>query len=100
MSIPGPIVTLFFAVRLLCRRLRKRYPQLPIVVGYWDGSTSDANRPPLAAKDDAEIVTTLAEAVERARAIASRLTPATERTSATSSDAASSQIKPRTREAV
>ena len=59
--------------RLLCRRLRKRYPDLPILVGFWDGSPEEATRPLFAAKGDGEIVTTLAEAVERARAIASRL---------------------------
>jgi CheY-like chemotaxis protein len=58
--------------RLLCRRLRKRYPQLPIIVGYWAGSTDDSAQPILAAKGDGEVVTTLADAVERARAIASR----------------------------
>jgi predicted PurR-regulated permease PerM len=60
--------------RLLCRRLRKRYPHLPIVVGFWDGSPTEAARPLLAAKGDGEIVTTLAAALERARAVASRLT--------------------------
>jgi len=58
--------------RLLCRRLRKRHPQLPIVVGYWDGAPVQESHQLLTAKGDGEIVTTLAAAVERARAIASR----------------------------
>lgn len=60
--------------RLLCRRLRKRYPRLPIVVGFWDGSKGEGAQPLLAAKGDGEIVTSLADAVERARAVVSRLT--------------------------
>ncbi len=63
--------------RLLCRRLRQQYPSLPIVVGYWDGAATSGSLQLLAAKGDGEIVTTLAEAVDRARAIASR-TPAAE----------------------
>jgi predicted PurR-regulated permease PerM len=58
--------------RLLARRLRSRRPDLPIVVGYWDGSTSEDSRRQLAAIADGDIVTTLAEAVARARAISSR----------------------------
>jgi predicted PurR-regulated permease PerM len=58
--------------RLLCRRLRERFPALPIIVGYWDPAAGQESHHRLAAKDDGEIVGTLAEAVERARAIASR----------------------------
>jgi predicted PurR-regulated permease PerM len=58
--------------RLLCRRLRERYPALPIIVGYWDPAAGQESHHRLAAKDDGEIVGTLADAVERARAIASR----------------------------
>jgi CheY-like chemotaxis protein len=61
--------------RLLCRRLRRQYPSLPIIVGYWEGSGTRESHQLLAAKGDGEIVTTLAEAVDRARAIASRATP-------------------------
>ncbi len=61
--------------RLLCRQLRKRYPSLPIVVGYWDGSAEQPAPGLLAAKGDGEIVTSLAQAVLIARAIASRATP-------------------------
>jgi CheY-like chemotaxis protein len=58
--------------RLLCRRLRQRYPLLPIIVGFWDTSAGTEMHHLLAAKGDAEIVTSLAEAVERGRAVASR----------------------------
>ena len=61
--------------RLLCRRLRRQYPSLPIIVGFWEGAGTRESHQLLAAKGDGEIVTTLAEAVDRARAIASRATP-------------------------
>jgi hypothetical protein len=61
--------------RLLCRHLRRRYPSLPILVGYWDGSVERPSHELLSAKGDGEIVTTLAQAVLSARAIASRNTP-------------------------
>jgi hypothetical protein len=57
--------------RLLCRRLRDRYPQLPIVVGYWCGECPEELAHRLCA-DDGEIVTTLAEAVQRIQVIAAR----------------------------
>jgi hypothetical protein len=57
--------------RLLCRRLRDRYPKMPIIVGYWcDQCPDDVSR--RLCGDDGEIVTTLSEAVERIRAIAAR----------------------------
>jgi hypothetical protein len=59
--------------RLLCRRLRQRYPLLPIIVGYWDSTAEPESYQLLAAKGDGEIVATLAEAMERARAVASRV---------------------------
>jgi predicted PurR-regulated permease PerM len=61
--------------RLLCRRLRRQYPSLPIIVGFWEGAGTRESHQLLAAKGDGEIVTTVAEAVDRARAIASRATP-------------------------
>jgi DNA-binding response OmpR family regulator len=61
--------------RLLCRRLRRQYPALPIIVGFWEGAGTRESHQLLAAKGDGEIVTTLAAAVDRARAIASRATP-------------------------
>jgi hypothetical protein len=57
--------------RLLCRRLHDRYPQLPVVIGYWGGGKAEEIRRRLA-DDQSEIVTTLAAAVERTRAIAAR----------------------------
>jgi predicted PurR-regulated permease PerM len=57
--------------RLLCRRLRDRFPELPIVVGYWCGECPDDLGRRLCG-DDGEIVTTLGEAVERVRVIAAR----------------------------
>ncbi len=57
--------------RLLCRRLHDRHPQLPVVIGYWGGGKAEEIRRRLA-DDQAEIVTTLADAVERVRAIAAR----------------------------
>jgi predicted PurR-regulated permease PerM len=59
--------------RLLCRRLRERYPLLPIIVGYWDTTSGTEMHHLLAAKGDGEIVASLAEAVERARAVAGRI---------------------------
>jgi hypothetical protein len=57
--------------RLLCRRLRDRYPELPIIVGYWCGECPDDIGRRLCA-DDGEVVGTLAAAVERVRAISTR----------------------------
>ena len=58
--------------RLLSRRLRDRYPSLPIIVGFWSGSAGQELQERLAAADDAETVTTLIAAVDRVRAIASQ----------------------------
>jgi hypothetical protein len=58
--------------RLLCRRLRGRYPDMPILVGCWSGACSQEMQDRLAAPDDAEIIPTLAAAVLRVRAIAGR----------------------------
>jgi hypothetical protein len=57
--------------RLLCRRLHDRYPQLPVLIGYWGGGRPEDIRRRLA-DEQSEIVTTLADAVERVRAIAAR----------------------------
>jgi predicted PurR-regulated permease PerM len=53
--------------RLLCRRLRDRYPQLPIIVGYWCGDCGHALQRRLCA-EDGETATTLAEAIDRVKA--------------------------------
>jgi hypothetical protein len=57
--------------RLLCRRLRERYPELPLIVGYWCGECSPELERRLCA-EDGETVTTLAEAVDRIKAISIR----------------------------
>lgn len=57
--------------RLLCRRLHDRYPQVPVLIGYWGGGKAEEIRRRLA-EDQSEVVTTLADAVERVRAIAAR----------------------------
>ena len=58
--------------RLLCRRLRDRFPELPIIVGCWSGVCSKEMQDRLAATGDAEIFGTLADAAQRVRAIASQ----------------------------
>ncbi len=59
--------------RLLWKRLRQRYPQLPIIVGYWIGA-GDKSSLPRPEQDDANnIATTLAEAVSLVRATAAKL---------------------------
>jgi predicted PurR-regulated permease PerM len=78
--------------RLLCRRLRKRYPSLPIFVGYWTGSVEEDASHRLAAKGDGEIVTRLADAVERLRAVASRA-PAAEAADLPAGELASTAAK-------
>lgn len=57
--------------RLLCRRLRDRCPNLPVLICYWGGERVEDIRRRLA-DDQSEIVTTMAAAVERVRAIAAR----------------------------
>ena len=57
--------------RLLCRRLHDRYPQLPVVIGYWGGGKAEEIRRRLA-DNESEVFTTLSDAVERVRAIAAR----------------------------
>jgi len=61
------------ASRLLCRRLRERYPDLPIVIGLW---TAKGYRQEMAdSMEDAasRVVTTLAEAMTVVRSIAARV---------------------------
>jgi predicted PurR-regulated permease PerM len=59
--------------RLLWKRLRGRYRDLPIIVGYWDGSTS--TEPFSQLLDDAatKVATTLADALALVRSSAARL---------------------------
>jgi methylmalonyl-CoA mutase cobalamin-binding subunit len=56
--------------RLLWKRLRNRYPDLPIVVGFW---TSSDNKNDLPSPDDdtvSKVATTLAEAISLVRTMA------------------------------
>jgi hypothetical protein len=57
--------------RLLCRRLRAQYPELPIIVGYWGQEPASDLKLRLCG-EDGELVSTLGGAVERVRAIAIR----------------------------
>jgi methylmalonyl-CoA mutase cobalamin-binding subunit len=56
--------------RLLWKRLRGRYPKLPIVVGFWTGSEKKDDLPTPAHDPSSKIATTLAEAVAVVRAMA------------------------------
>lgn len=58
--------------RLLWKRLRSRYPNLPIVVGYWTAQSKESL--PSSENDPAsKVATTLAEAVSITRALAVQL---------------------------
>lgn len=59
--------------RLLWKRLRSHYPNLPIIVGFWSG-TNQVDDLPVSGQDDhaSRIATTLAEAVSQVRAIAAQ----------------------------
>lgn len=62
--------------RLLWRRLRSRYPHLPIVIGFWTATQNkDALAEPVA-DNASRVVTTLAEAVAAVRALSLHTTPA------------------------
>lgn len=62
--------------RLLWRRLRSRYPHLPIVIGFWTAAQNkDALAEPVA-DNASRVVTTLAEAVAAVRALSLHTTPA------------------------
>jgi predicted PurR-regulated permease PerM/methylmalonyl-CoA mutase cobalamin-binding subunit len=58
--------------RLLWKRLRGRYPKLPIVVGYWSGSQKKDDVPAPDHDPSSKIATTLAEAVAVVRAMAAQ----------------------------
>jgi hypothetical protein len=53
--------------RLLWKRLRQRFPELPIIVGYWIGAEADGTMPRLHADESSKLATTLAEAVRLVR---------------------------------
>jgi predicted PurR-regulated permease PerM len=59
--------------RLLWKRLRQRYPDLPIIVGFWTLSDDKSSLPQAEHDERHKIVTTLAEAVSLVRATAAKL---------------------------
>ena len=59
--------------RLLWRRLRARYPNLPIVVGFWTAANDKEKLAAPVEDASSRVVTTLAEAVAITRSIASQL---------------------------
>jgi hypothetical protein len=56
--------------RLLWKRLRSRYPDLPIVVGFWSGTTSSKVIAPPENDVTSRVATSLAEAISLVRSIA------------------------------
>lgn len=61
--------------RLLWRRLRARYPNLPIVIGFWTATNEKQSLAEPVADASSRVVTTLADAVTAVRAIALHTTP-------------------------
>jgi hypothetical protein len=61
--------------RLLWKRLRTRYPHLPIVVGYWVGPNATESLLPPRGDDRSRVATTLSEAVALVRSTAATLQP-------------------------
>ncbi len=59
--------------RLLWKRLRQAYPQLPIIVGYWVGPEATESLLPPPGDHESRIATTLADAVKLARGAAAKL---------------------------
>jgi predicted PurR-regulated permease PerM len=59
--------------RLLWKRLRARYPDLPIIVGFWHGETTKDTLLPPEHDAASKVVTTLDEAVTRVRSTAAQL---------------------------
>jgi predicted PurR-regulated permease PerM len=59
--------------RLLWKRLRYRYPSLPIIVGYWKSGQSTEPLAPPEGDAQTRIATTLAEAVAMVRSTAAQL---------------------------
>jgi predicted PurR-regulated permease PerM len=59
--------------RLLWKRLRNRYPNLPIIVGYWNHAQSTEPLDPPEGDAQTKIATTLAEAVAMVRSTAAQL---------------------------
>jgi predicted PurR-regulated permease PerM len=58
--------------RLLWRRLRSRYPDLPIIVGFWSGTVTQETVAPPENDTSSKVATTLADAVALVRSIAAQ----------------------------
>lgn len=59
--------------RLLWKRLRHAYPELPIIVGYWLGPNATESLLPPSGDSSSKVATTLAEAVTLVRSEAAQL---------------------------
>jgi hypothetical protein len=59
--------------RLLWKRLRARYPDLPIVVGFWSAGVGKDSLEPPEGDQATKVATTLAEAVTLVRTTAAQL---------------------------
>jgi hypothetical protein len=59
--------------RLLWKRLRTRYPDLPIIVGYWVGKNVTESLLPPQGDESSKVATSLAEAVSLVRSAAGQL---------------------------
>jgi predicted PurR-regulated permease PerM len=62
--------------RLLCRRLEQRYPDLPIIVGYWNAVPTEPLHKRFDLGDSNRLVTSLKDAVAAVRTEAARLASA------------------------
>ncbi len=58
--------------RLLWRRLRSRYPDLPIIVGYWSGTVTHETVAPPENDTSSKVATSLADAAALVRSIAAQ----------------------------
>jgi predicted PurR-regulated permease PerM len=58
--------------RLLWKRLRSRFPDLPIIVGYWTGSSRKDELPSPEDGSASKVATTLSEAVTLVRSVAAQ----------------------------
>jgi hypothetical protein len=56
--------------RLLWKRLRNRYPELPIIVGFWTSTDNKSGLPSCEDDSACKVATTLAEAVSLVRTMA------------------------------
>jgi hypothetical protein len=73
--------------RLLWKRLRQRYPELPIVVGYWTGANANESLLPPAGDSSSKVATTLADALAVIRSGSAQTRAKTETSSADPADA-------------